>query len=171
MRALIKLWSLIAAILMLLVVVPANGGTVPKAFGNFKAWQAVTYTADGKKTCYIVSRPAESTPKNANRGDIYFMVTHESGTNRDKLSLRVGYPFKEDTTANIRIGRQIFHLNTGDKYAWPSDATVTRRLVKAMRAGRDMIVKGVSTRGTETTDEFSLLGFTAAHKAISKACK
>ena len=62
-------------------------------------------------------------------------------------------------------------MNTGDKYAWPPEAAVTRRLVKAMRAGRDMVVNGVSTRGTKTTDTFSLLGFTAAHKAISKACR
>ncbi len=156
---------------MLFAVTPALGGTAPKAFADFKAWQAVSYTSDGKKTCYIVSRPTESAPKNANRGDIYLMVTRDAGANRDKLSLRVGYPFKEDSKATIRIGKRVFHLNTGDKYAWPTDAAVTKGLVRAMRAGRDMIVNGVSARGTKTTDKFSLRGFTAAHKAISKACK
>ena len=160
-----------AALLMLVFAASADGGTAPKAFGDFKAWQAVSYTSEDKKTCYIVSRPTESAPKNANRGDIYFMVSRESGAKRDKLSLRVGYPFKEETTASIRIGKQVFELNTGDKYAWPADAMVTRDLVKAMRAGRDMIVNGMSARGTKTTDTFSLQGFTAAHKAMSKACR
>ncbi len=159
------------ALLMLLVVAAANGGTAPKTLADFKAWQAVSYTSDGKKTCYIVSRPIDSAPKKANRGDIYFMVTRETGANRDKLSLRIGYPFKDDTKAAIRIGKRVFHLNTGDKYAWPADATTTKGLVRAMRAGRDMIVNGMSARGTETTDKFSLRGFTAAHKAISRACK
>jgi hypothetical protein len=39
-----------------------------------------------------------------------------------------------------------------------------------MRAGRTMIVKGVSSKDTETTDTYSLLGFTAAHNAINDAC-
>jgi hypothetical protein len=33
-----------------------------------------------------------------------------------------------------------------------------------------MIVKGTSSRGTLTTDTYSLSGFTAAFNAISKAC-
>ena len=99
------------------------------------------------------------------------MVIREAGAGHDKLSLRVGYPFKEGATATVRIGEQVFRLNTGDKYAWPADTATAKRLVKAMRAGQDMMVSGVSTRGTKTTDKFSLLGFTAAHKAISKACR
>ncbi len=154
----------------MLLTADSAAGTAPKTFGNFKAWQAVTSTAEGKKTCYIVSRPTESVPKNANRGDIYFMVTREAASKHDKLSLRVGYPFKQDTNATIRVGKQVFRLNTGDKYAWPPDEATARQLVKAMRAGREMMVSGVSTRGTKTMDTFSLLGFTAAHKAISKAC-
>jgi len=39
-----------------------------------------------------------------------------------------------------------------------------------MRAGGELVVKGVSTRGTLTTDTYSLKGFTAAWKAINTAC-
>ncbi len=156
---------------MLLLTASPTAGTPPKTFGSFKDWQAVTYTADKKRSCYIVSRPVESSPKDANRGDIYFMVTREAGTDHDKLSLRIGYPFKEGATATLLIGEEVFRLNTGDQYAWPSDTVTAKRLVRTMRAGRDMMVSGVSTRGTKTTDKFSLLGFTAAHKAISDACR
>ena len=45
------------------------------------------------------------------------------------------------------------------------------KLVRAMRRGKKLMIRGVSQRGTKTTDRFSLTGFTAAHKAISKACK
>lgn len=40
-----------------------------------------------------------------------------------------------------------------------------------MKAGRTMIVRGTSTRGTATTDTYSLTGFTAGMKAIDEACK
>ena len=33
-----------------------------------------------------------------------------------------------------------------------------------------MVVKGTSSRGTVTTDTYSLRGFTAAYDAISGAC-
>ncbi len=43
-------------------------------------------------------------------------------------------------------------------------------MVQAMRRGRKMVVRGLSTRGTKTVDTYQLAGFTAAHKAIGKAC-
>ena len=33
-----------------------------------------------------------------------------------------------------------------------------------------MVVKGISSAGTKTTDTYSLKGFTAAHAAINSAC-
>jgi hypothetical protein len=66
-------------------------------------------------------------------------------------------------------GKQ-FSLFTDDDTAWGGDAKVDSALVAAMKAGATMIVKGTSARGTLTTDTYSLAGFTAAHKAIDKAC-
>jgi len=40
-----------------------------------------------------------------------------------------------------------------------------------MRAGLTMVVKGTSSRGTLTTDTYSLRGFTAAYDAMQKACE
>ncbi len=39
-----------------------------------------------------------------------------------------------------------------------------------MKAGSNLVVKASSSRGTDTTDTYSLSGFTAAYNAISKAC-
>ena len=40
-----------------------------------------------------------------------------------------------------------------------------------MKLGTKMVVKGVSMRGTNTTDTYSLKGFIAAYKAMNKICK
>ena len=45
-----------------------------------------------------------------------------------------------------------------------------KALVAALRAGSQMTVKGVSSRGNATTDTYSLKGTSAAHAAIGKAC-
>ena len=58
-----------------------------------------------------------------------------------------------------------------DQIAWTSDPEIDGMLIKAMQRGTTMIIKGVSSRGTNTKDTYSLRGFTAAYKAISKVCK
>ena len=54
---------------------------------------------------------------------------------------------------------------------WPEDEEIDDLLIKGMKRGTTMIVKGISSRGTNTTDTYSLRGFTASYKAISKICK
>ena len=39
-----------------------------------------------------------------------------------------------------------------------------------MKKGSNLVVKGTSQRGTETTDSYSLTGITAGMAAIDKAC-
>ena len=51
------------------------------------------------------------------------------------------------------------------------ESIVEGTIVKAMIQGARMIIKGTSSSGTQTTDTYSLKGFTAAYKAINKACK
>ena len=63
--------------------------------------------------------------------------------------------------------RELHIIETVVEY---SDGSVARA-VDAMRAGASMIVKGTSSRGTLTEDEFSLFGFSAGHRAIDKACR
>jgi hypothetical protein len=60
---------------------------------------------------------------------------------------------------------------TDGENAWAPTPADDSQLVKAFRAGVDVIVEGVSTRGTTTVDTFSLLGFTAALESAQGRCK
>ena len=46
-----------------------------------------------------------------------------------------------------------------------------KKLVKAMRSGNQLVINGISSRGTKTKDIYSLLGFTSAHNVINRTCK
>ena len=46
-----------------------------------------------------------------------------------------------------------------------------KKLVKAMRSGNQLVINGVSSRGSKTRDIYSLLGFTSAHNTINRTCK
>jgi invasion protein IalB len=54
--------------------------------------------------------------------------------------------------------------------AWIKNAAEEPQLVEAMRKGADMIVKGMSTRGTHTTDTYSLKGISNALDRVAKEC-
>ena len=71
----------------------------------------------------------------------------------------------------IIIGKLKFKLFTDEQWAFASNAATDNELVESMIRGAALIVRGISSRGTKTTDTYSLRGFTAAYKAIGKACK
>jgi hypothetical protein len=54
--------------------------------------------------------------------------------------------------------------------AWAADGAADLALSQAVRNGSKMVVTGESSRGTKTTDTYSLKGSTKAYEAISKAC-
>ena len=43
-------------------------------------------------------------------------------------------------------------------------------IVDAMKAGKAMTVVGYSQRGTETTDTYTLIGFTKAYHSLQQDC-
>ncbi len=158
--------------LLCLLPAAAAAQSTPTQIGSHKAWDAYTYTENGKKICYMVSEPTRSRPKKVRRGDVYFMVTHRPAEDvRDEVSIYTGYPYKQGAPADVRIGSRSYLLVTDGENAWAPDSEADARLVKMMIRASAMEVRGQSSRGTKTTDRFSLLGFTAAHRLIDKACK
>jgi hypothetical protein len=57
-----------------------------------------------------------------------------------------------------------------DEAAWLASMDDEAGFVAALKAGATLVVHGTSTRGTQTTDTYSLSGVTAAMDAIDKAC-
>ena len=146
-------------------------GAEPKVIGSFKHWSAHLYVGKKGKVCYLHGVPRKSTGKYKKRGEIYLQVTHRpAAKTRDEVSITAGYTHKKGSDVKAVIDGKTFVLFTDSDMAWVGDAKSDAQLVAAMRAGRTLIVRGTSARGTATADTYSLAGFTAAHKAISKAC-
>ena len=138
------------------------------AYGN---WRAYAYDENGQKACYIASQPTNHEGDYKKRGEIYAMVTHRPGDKvRDEVSLSAGYRYKAETRVEVAIGGNKFELFPHEDTAWVPDSAGDKKLVEAMRAGKTMVVRGTSSRGTATKDTYSLVGFTKAYRAASKAC-
>jgi len=164
--ALVALLSLLTPALM----VPA-GAEDHILIGTYRDWDAYIITPSGGKECYMISMPKRTLPRGARRGKVYMTVTHRPAARvRDEINVIIGYPFRKDSEAQIRVGRQSAPMFTDGDGAWLYDSKAEARLVSAMKKGSKLVVKGTSARGTRTTDSYSLLGFTAAHNAITQAC-
>jgi hypothetical protein len=142
------------------------------ALGQFSRWTAYTYMAGGGKVCYAVTQPTETAPKGVNRDPVYVFITNRPKEGvRHEVSVITGYPYKEGSKTEVKIGSDTFVMFTKDDGAWMQNAAEESRLIGAMKAGSDMIVSGTSRRGTVTTDTYSLAGVTAALKKIDAECQ
>ena len=91
-------------------------------------------------------------------------------------AFRSGGIIEKELSVSIDGGSAI-HIPAGEdedsqdeSIMWHPSPEVNRSLVGAMRAGLAMVTTGRSKRGTKTVDTYSLHGFSAAYKAISRAC-
>ena len=142
-----------------------------KSLGAFGDWRAYAFDEKGEKACYIASQPKKDEGDYKRRGEIYAMVTHRPADKvRDEVSLAAGYRYKTETRVQVSIDGKTFELLPHEDTAWVPDSAGDKKLVAAMRAGRQMVVQGTSSRGTATKDTYSLIGFTKAYRAASKAC-
>lgn len=143
----------------------------PKLMAQHGNWAAYQHAEQSGKVCFMASKPISAKGNYTRRGDIFALITHRpTDRTRDVVSFVAGYDFKPDSEVTVTIGRNKFELFTRGDTAWAKDSETDKKLAKAIRDGSKMIVKGRSTRGTLTTDTYSLRGSTAAYNAISKAC-
>ncbi len=143
----------------------------PKILGSYKAWDAYKLTRDGNTICYVVSQPTDTQPKNVKRGDIFFIVSNWANLNiKGQPSVVTGYTYRDGSTTTAKIGSEKFNFFTQGDGAWMRESTNERKILGAMRRGTTMIVTGTSTRGTLTTDRYSLAGISAALEKINQVC-
>ncbi len=68
------------------------------------------------------------------------------------------------------IGDASHRLFTSNEAAWVEDEKQYKKIIQQMKQGARVKVKSISSRGTNITDTYSLIGFTKALNAINKAC-
>jgi invasion protein IalB len=143
----------------------------PAKVGAFGDWEVFTYRQESGKICYMIARPETSLPEAARRGDVYITVTHRPADQvRNEVGVTFGYPLADNAIVEAAIDGRSFILFAHETSAWARDAKTDQALTEAMTKGDRLTVKGLSRRGTATTDRYSLKGFTAARKAIDRAC-
>jgi hypothetical protein len=150
------------------------GGVKPTLLGQYGDWGAYTASPGGKKICFAIAKPSssETNPPNRPRNPAYMFISSRPADKvSNEVSIIIGYPFKPNSEATVDIGSTSFALYTQQDGAWIKNAADEASMVSAMRAGGSMVVKGVSAKGTQTTDTFTLKGASQALDRIAQECK
>lgn len=132
------------------------------------------------KECWGVSKPKETVNTrdgaavSVRRGDILLFVTFRPGK-AGEISFTGGYPFASGSTVDVTVDGQNFSLVTdagsNPEWAWPATVEDDATLLAALKKGTAATIKARSGKGTQTSDTFSLRGFTAAMEDAEKRCK
>ncbi|MBR1367762.1 MULTISPECIES: invasion associated locus B family protein [Bradyrhizobium] len=150
------------------------GGAEPTLIGQFGTWGAYSATPNGKKVCFALAKPSSSktNPPNRPRDPAYaFVSTRPAEKVNNEVSVMIGYALKPGSESSVEVGGAAFAMYTQGDGLWIKNAAEEERMVEAMRKSTELVVKGVSAKGTETTDTFSLKGLAQALDKIAQDCR
>src|ERR1700733_2993985 len=153
---------------------PNIGGVKPTLLGQYGEWGAYTASPSGKKLCFTIAKPTSSQtiPPDRPRNPTYMFISSRPAEKvSNEVSIIIGYPFKPGTEASATVGSTSYALYTQQDGAWIKNAAEEAQMVDAMRAGQSAVVKGVSAKGTQSTDTFSLKGLAQALDRVGQECK
>ncbi|KZY53631.1 hypothetical protein HKX23_10820 [Sulfitobacter sp. KE29] len=135
------------------------------------------FVEDNPTECWGVSTPKEVVNTRdgrvvaVNRGQTLLMVFYRpSAEAKGQVAFTGGYPFASGSTVTMSISGNTYELFTEGEWAWPATTADDAKIIAAMKRGADATLVGKSSRGTQTKDTFSLLGFTAAVEDAEKRC-
>ena len=142
-----------------------------KELAKFKDWTAFAEGEGKNLACMAVSKPKKSEGDYSKRGDVFAIITHLPGQKKwNEFSVVAGYNYKTNSNPEILIDQKKFQLFTSGSRAWSFSPSDDEKIINFLKKSMKMKVVGTSSRGTITTDTFSLLGFSKAYKKINEAC-
>lgn len=135
------------------------------------------FVEENPTQCWVVSTPRETVntrdgrPVAVTRGEILMFVSFWPEQNRlGEVSFTGGYPFADGSIVEVRIGDSRYQLFTEGEMAWAESEAEDAQIITALKRGAEAVLTAESSRGTQTVDTFSLLGFTAAVEDAEGRC-
>ncbi len=123
------------------------------------------------KVCFAVAKPTNSNPKKIKRGPIFFYISQWPADKVvNEVSVKMGYPFGEGAKTTVTVGSEKFEMFTKDEGAFVEKPEMETKLIEAMKTGNTMKIEGKSSRGTATSDVYSLNGLLDALDRAAKEC-
>ncbi|MGR3640058.1 invasion associated locus B family protein [Alterinioella nitratireducens] len=165
----------IALMLSTPLIAQEGGGESSNRVNAETDWSV--FVEDDPTQCWVVSAPRETVNTREGRvvavrrsAILLFVSYWPSESRMGEVSFTGGYPFAEGSTVTLEIGNSTFELFVDGEMAWAASEQDDQRIITAMKRGADAVLTARSSRGTQTVDTFSLMGFTAAVEDAEERC-
>ena len=148
-------------LLITLVIFSFNAfANTPRSTGKYKNWESFVAETEKGKICFAQTVPTKRAPG----------VTFRPGENiKDEVSVTSGHDYKS-STVTASSGKKRYSFFSQKNFAWLLDDQEEKNFIKLMKKATNLIVKARTTKGAETTDHYSMMGFTKAYNTAKKTC-
>ena len=142
----------------------------PRSTGKYKNWESFVAETEKGKICFAQTVPTKRAPGAIQRDQSKLFVTFRPGENiKDEVSVTSGHDYKS-STVTASSGKKRYSFFSQKNFAWLLDDQEERNFIKLMKRATNLIVKARTTKGAETTDHYSMMGFTKAYNTAKKTC-
>ena len=142
-----------------------------KSVGKFKDWESFVLSQDGNKTCFAQSIPVVRAPKKIKRDPSRLFVSFRPVENiKNEFSVTNGYEFKLKAPVTAKSGKKSYDLFSKGRFAWIVDNEDEIKLIVTMKKASRLMIIGNTDKGDQTTDHYSMMGFTKAYNTAKKSC-
>ena len=142
-----------------------------KSLGKFKDWESFILSQEGAKICFAQSIPVIKAPKKFKREPSRLFVSFRPAEDiKNEVSVTNGYEFKLKAPVAAKSGKKSYDLFSKGRFAWVVDDGDEKKLISTMRTASRLMIIGDSEKGTQTTDHYSMMGFTKAYNIAKKNC-
>tara|TARA_B110001450_G_C17493640_1_gene429408 strand:+ start:89 stop:589 length:501 start_codon:yes stop_codon:yes gene_type:complete len=157
-------------LIFLLTITNEVSANTPKSTGKYKNWESFSVLTEKGKICFAQSIPTKRAPSSIKRKQSRLFVTFRPQENvKDEISITSGHTYKS-STVTAKSGKNNFSFFSQDNFAWLLDTKEEQGFIKLMKRATNLIVKARTDKGAETTDHYSMMGFTKAYNTAKKTC-
>ena len=79
----------------------------------------------------------------------------------------VSFNYKSSDSIKVKIDNSNYDFYADEDTAWAKE---DKKVIYAMKRGMELIITGISSKGTTVVDSYTLKGFTAAFNLLSEDC-
>ena len=149
----------------------ANAEENLKSVGKFKDWESFVLLQDGNKTCFAQSIPVVRAPKKLKRDPSRLFVSFRPAENiKNEVSVTNGYEFKLKAPVTAKSGKKYYDLFSKGRFAWVVNSDDESKLIVTMKKASRLMIIGMTKKDDQTTDHYSMMGFTKAYNTAKKSC-
>ena len=142
----------------------------PRSTGKYKNWESFVAETEKGKICFAQTVPTKRAPAAVKRDKSKLFVTFRPSEEiKDEVSLTSGHDYKT-SSVTASSGKRRYSFFSQKEFAWLLDDQEEKKFIQLMKKATDIIVKARTTKGAETTDHYSMMGFTKAYNTAKKTC-